>query len=178
MGNFSIWHWVVVFILVLPNLVFIPTVRKAGFSGWWVALSCVPLVGLGLLWVFAYAKWPAQPERSESDAGRAAALAKVGKDGFTPLMFYAAEGDLEMASQILATGVDVNSKNTAGMTALMFAAANGQLKFALWLIDCGAQIDEKSSKGKSANDYAVERGHLELGKLLSLEKSLTPSIKR
>jgi hypothetical protein len=60
MGIFSIWHWL---IFVVPNLLFIPTVRKAGFSAWWVALSLIPIVGLVLLWVFAYAKWPAEPER-------------------------------------------------------------------------------------------------------------------
>ena len=63
MGSFSIWHWLVVIILVVPNLLFIPTVRKAGFSAWWVALSLIPIVGFVLLWVFAYAKWPAETER-------------------------------------------------------------------------------------------------------------------
>ena len=63
MGSLSIWHWLVAIIFVLPNLFFIPSVRKAGFSAWWVALSCIPIVGLVLLWVFAYAKWPTQPAR-------------------------------------------------------------------------------------------------------------------
>jgi hypothetical protein len=63
MGSFSIWHWLIVIIIFLPNLLFIPAVKKAGFSGWWVALSLVPVVGLVLLWVFAYAKWPSYPDR-------------------------------------------------------------------------------------------------------------------
>jgi len=63
MGSFSIWHWIVVFILFLPNLLFIPAVKKAGFSRWWVALSLIPVLGLFLLWVFAYARWPSYPDR-------------------------------------------------------------------------------------------------------------------
>ena len=111
-------------------------------------------------------------KRGDSDGAREVALAKVGKGGFTPLMFYAVEGDLDMASKVLATGLDVNSKNASGMTALMFAAANGRSEFALWLIGRGARTDEKSSKGKSAADYAKERGHLELEKLLRVEKPI------
>ncbi len=63
MGSFSIWHWLILAILFLPNLLFIPTVKKAGFSGWWVVLSLIPFVGIVLLWVFAYARWPACPDR-------------------------------------------------------------------------------------------------------------------
>lgn len=63
MGSFSIWHLLFALLLLLPNLLFIPAVRKAGFSAWWVLLSLVPVVGIVLLWLFAFAKWPAQPSR-------------------------------------------------------------------------------------------------------------------
>ena len=63
MGSLTIWPWFIVIIIFLPNLLFIPAVKKAGFSGWWVALSLVPFVGLILLWLFAYAKWPSCPDR-------------------------------------------------------------------------------------------------------------------
>lgn len=55
--------WIVLFILLASNILFIPTVRRAGFSAWWVALSCIPILGLILLWLFAYIKWPAQSSR-------------------------------------------------------------------------------------------------------------------
>lgn len=57
------WFWVMMLFFLLPNLLFIPAVRKAGFSAWWVVLSLIPVVGLVLLWLFAYRVWPAQPER-------------------------------------------------------------------------------------------------------------------
>jgi hypothetical protein len=63
MGSFSIWHWIIVVIFLLPLLFFSKAVGKAGFSPWWTLLGIVPLVNLVMLWVFAYAKWPALPER-------------------------------------------------------------------------------------------------------------------
>ena len=64
MGGFSIWHWMIVIVIMfIPILFFGPAVKKAGFSRWWVELSLVPVVGLVLLWVFAYARWPSYPDR-------------------------------------------------------------------------------------------------------------------
>jgi hypothetical protein len=63
MGSFSIWHWIIVLLLIVPNLFFIPAIRKTGYSAWWVAVSVIPIVGLLMLWMWAYAKWPSEPER-------------------------------------------------------------------------------------------------------------------
>ncbi|HMK22495.1 MAG TPA: hypothetical protein VK466_09190 [Terriglobales bacterium] len=49
--------------LFLPLWFFSRGIAKAGFSPWWALLGVVPLVNLVMLWVFAYAKWPALPER-------------------------------------------------------------------------------------------------------------------
>jgi len=62
-GGLSIWHWIIVFLLIFPNLMFISAIRKAGFSPWWVLPSIIPLVGLVLLWVWAYSRWPAEEGR-------------------------------------------------------------------------------------------------------------------
>lgn len=63
MGSPSIWDGLALIIVGIPNLFFIPAVRRAGFSAWWVVLSMVPVVGFLLLWKFALTKWPAQPGR-------------------------------------------------------------------------------------------------------------------
>lgn len=63
METFPFWHWVVLPLVFLPNLMFIPAIRKTGYSAWWVVLSFVPLIGFVVLWLWAYAKWPAQPGR-------------------------------------------------------------------------------------------------------------------
>ena len=59
MGGFSIFHWLIV-LLVCIFLIWpwMCIVKKAGYSPWWAVLGVVPLVGLVMLWVFAYAKWP------------------------------------------------------------------------------------------------------------------------
>jgi uncharacterized membrane protein YhaH (DUF805 family) len=35
---------------------------RVGFSGWWSLLAVVPLVGLIMLWVFAFIQWPRDRE--------------------------------------------------------------------------------------------------------------------
>ena len=46
-------------LLAIPLVtLFALVVRKAGYSGWWVLLGFVPIVGLVMLWVFAFARWP------------------------------------------------------------------------------------------------------------------------
>jgi hypothetical protein len=63
MGSFSIWHWILILILLLPLWFFSRAVARAGFSPWWALLGIVPVVNIIMLWVFAYAKWPALPGR-------------------------------------------------------------------------------------------------------------------
>jgi hypothetical protein len=63
----SIWHWAIVLIVcvlvLLPLYFFSRAIAKAGFSRWWIGLAIVPFVNVIMLWVFACARWPAQPER-------------------------------------------------------------------------------------------------------------------
>ena len=33
--------------------------RRAGYSGWWVLITFVPLVNIVMIWVFAFSTWPA-----------------------------------------------------------------------------------------------------------------------
>ena len=32
--------------------------HRAGYSGWWVILTLIPLVNLIMIWVFAFSTWP------------------------------------------------------------------------------------------------------------------------
>jgi len=58
--------------------------------------------------------------------------------GFTPLLYAARNGDIEMAKILIASGVDVNETGTDGTHALPLAIVKGQTEFALYLIDHGA----------------------------------------
>jgi len=54
-GN-GIFAIAVVAALLYP---YIRIVRRAGYSGWWSLIMFVPIVNIIMLWVFAFAKWPA-----------------------------------------------------------------------------------------------------------------------
>ena len=66
-------------------------------------------------------------------------------DGFTPLLFAAANGDIAMAEALIAAGVDVNDTGADGTHALPYAIANGQDEFARFLLRRGA--DPNGSMG-------------------------------
>ena len=69
MGSFSIWHLLILLVLVpgILALTLVPIakiVRRAGYSGWFCLMYFVPLVNLVMLWVFAFAEWPALDKNS------------------------------------------------------------------------------------------------------------------
>ncbi|KAA0080919.1 hypothetical protein CIW54_22915 [Paraburkholderia sp. T12-10] len=67
MGSLSIWHWLIVFPLLLA-LYLVPAVRilrKAGYSGWLSLVLFVPLLNLIMYWVFAFVKWPLEQRAAE-----------------------------------------------------------------------------------------------------------------
>jgi uncharacterized membrane protein YhaH (DUF805 family) len=56
-------------LLVLPTIaLFALVVRKAGYSGWWVLLGLIPLVGVIMLWVFAFSRWPVEGQDAKTVA--------------------------------------------------------------------------------------------------------------
>ena len=58
-SSLSIWHIIIFLVAFLIFLVpYVMIIRKAGYSGWWVLVTFVPLVNLIMLWVFALARWP------------------------------------------------------------------------------------------------------------------------
>ncbi len=68
MLSFSVAHLVelLVFILLLWAFVAIfgRIVNRAGYSRWWLLTLFVPVLNLIMLWIFAFADWPAARSRS------------------------------------------------------------------------------------------------------------------
>jgi hypothetical protein len=65
MDGISIWQLIIIlFIILISLLIFRPIVNKAGYSGWWALTMLVPLVNLIMIWVFAFAKWPAEKSKN------------------------------------------------------------------------------------------------------------------
>ncbi len=63
MGSLSIWHWIVVLLLLLPLWFFSRAIARAGFAPWWALLGIIPVLNIIMLWVFAYISWPAFSKR-------------------------------------------------------------------------------------------------------------------
>ncbi|WP_020564509.1 hypothetical protein [Methylosarcina fibrata] len=41
--------------------------EKAGFNGWWTLVLMVPVVNVVMIWIFAFAHWPALQDNSRQD---------------------------------------------------------------------------------------------------------------
>lgn len=54
------------FIVLFPPYARI--LRRTGFSRWWAVLIIVPGVNVVLLWLFAYARWPALEAVADSSS--------------------------------------------------------------------------------------------------------------
>ena len=65
--------------------------------------------------------------------------------GFTPLLFAAQNGDIEMARMLIVAGVSVNETGADGTHALPYAIIAGRDRFALFLLEQGA--DPNASLG-------------------------------
>jgi uncharacterized membrane protein YhaH (DUF805 family) len=64
MGGLSIFHWLIVMLVLALYLVpVVKILQKAGYSGWWCLIVFVPLVNIVMLYVFAFANWPVLRDR-------------------------------------------------------------------------------------------------------------------
>lgn len=69
MGMVSVWHWVIVaVILVVLGYPVARILGRLGFSRWWVLLALLPYANLVGLWIIAFVKWPVE-SRGTEDAG-------------------------------------------------------------------------------------------------------------
>ncbi len=82
------------------------------------------------------------------------------KEGMTPLMFSAKEGNEKQVAQLLDDGASVNKKSQYDWTALMFAAHYGHIDIVRQLIQQGADLDIVSKQVPTAF-MATRGGHTE-----------------
>lgn len=77
----------------------------------------------------------------------------TGSEGFTPLIFAAQQGRLEMVLYLIQKGAGVNSISSLGITPLHLAARNNHFKTVEALLKLGADVNAK-------DDYGVTPLHL------------------
>ncbi|HWA45996.1 MAG TPA: hypothetical protein VHA10_22465 [Hypericibacter adhaerens] len=58
MGALSIWHWVIVLLLLIPAWPAWQIAKRAGLSGAWGLLMIFPVANLIAVWLFAFLSWP------------------------------------------------------------------------------------------------------------------------
>jgi hypothetical protein len=57
----SVWHLLIIALLLLVNLPALWVLKKAGWSRWHFLLVMLPLVSVIWLWVFAFTNWTKRP---------------------------------------------------------------------------------------------------------------------
>jgi hypothetical protein len=68
MDHFGVWPWLGWLIpLFLAGFPCWKIIKKAGFSGWWVLVTVIPVFNLIFLWVFAFIDWPVRESGSRPD---------------------------------------------------------------------------------------------------------------
>ena len=72
------------------------------------------------------------------------------RDGKTPLMFAAKNGNLEIVKTLVQNGADLNSQDHEYYTALMLAVMNNHLDIVKYLVEQNADITCKDYKGVNA----------------------------
>jgi uncharacterized protein len=75
--------------------------------------------------------------------------------GFSPFLFAAQQGDIELAKMLLAAGADVNEATDEDGSALIIAMASGHEEFARYLLEHGANPNSKDPYGITALHYAL-----------------------
>ena len=75
-------------------------------------------------------------------------------------------GNIEAVKKHLASGADLNTKDSEGGTPLHHAAWNGHKEVAELLIEKGANVNAKSDVDETPLDWAIFRNHTETADLL------------
>jgi len=87
---------------------------------------------------------------------------KVTSGNFTPLLFAAQSGDIEIAKILLDAGADPNEATVLHGNSLVIASAGGHEDLALYLIERGADIHAADEDGITALHHAVAGGLAQL----------------
>lgn len=82
--------------------------------------------------------------------------------GFTPMLFAAQQGNIEIARMLMAAGSGVNADGD-GEAPLMIAVNSAQVPFALFLLEQGADANASNREGETALHAAASIGGRQVG---------------
>ncbi|XP_029476158.2 ankyrin repeat family A protein 2-like [Oncorhynchus nerka] len=97
------------------------------------------------------------------------------EEGFTPLMWAAAHGQIAVVEFLLQNGADPNLLAKGRESALSLACSKGYTDIVKMLIDCGVDVNEYDWNGGAPVLYAVHGNHVPCVEIL-LESGADPTI--
>jgi hypothetical protein len=71
------------FFFVVAIVAWVKIISKAGYSGWWVLIGIVPLVGAIMFLVFAFSKWPIQQRLEAATMNNGQSMGQDGPYGWS-----------------------------------------------------------------------------------------------
>ncbi|MEO7725711.1 MAG: ankyrin repeat domain-containing protein, partial [Burkholderiales bacterium] len=93
--------------------------------------------------------------------------AEVNQPGWTPLMYAASGGHLNVARLLISNGAQVNATAENGNTPLMMAAREGHAAVVSLLLASGADAGLQTASGATAASIAQERKHPQILDLIA-----------
>ncbi|XP_033019478.1 ankyrin repeat family A protein 2 isoform X1 [Lacerta agilis] len=97
------------------------------------------------------------------------------EEGFTPLMWAAAHGQIAVVEFLLQNGADPQILGKGRESALSLACSKGYTDIVKMLLDCGVDVNEYDWNGGTPLLYAVHGNHVKCVKIL-LEHGADPTI--
>uniref|UniRef100_A0A8C6CP94 Ankyrin repeat family A protein 2 n=1 Tax=Moschus moschiferus TaxID=68415 RepID=A0A8C6CP94_MOSMO len=97
------------------------------------------------------------------------------EEGFTPLMWAAAHGQIAVVEFLLQNGADPQLLGKGQESALSLACSKGYTDIVKILLDCGVDVNEYDWNGGTPLLYAVHGNHVKCVKML-LENGADPTI--
>lgn len=97
--------------------------------------------------------------------------AEFDHDGWTPLIYAAFEGHLELVERFLALGANVNVLAPNGSNALMFAARNGHMPVVMRLLETDINLEQQNDRGFTAETWALSNKNTNIADLINKERA-------
>jgi len=119
----------------------------------------------GAMWQARSSTWTEVVQPAGAPAAIRDAIYEIIQGGFTPLLFAAQQGNIEVARHLLDAGADVNDRAASGESALVIASLGGHGEFAEFLLEQGADPNLMGA-GYSALHAAIPHQDLTLVKAL------------
>ncbi|MBF0315665.1 MAG: ankyrin repeat domain-containing protein [Oligoflexia bacterium] len=99
------------------------------------------------------------------------------QSGDTTIVYAILGNHLDFVQELVAKGLEVNSKNNLGITPLMYAVMDADnIEIVQYLLSQGASYKEKDSAGRTAFDLATGKGNALMAKLLKRHKAVTEKL--